>query len=326
MRLALTEACQILRSQKFSAEPGVEYVARINCAIDHVVRNLREELRLEEVAAVAAFSPFHFHRVFKAMMGETLAEFVKRTRLERAVFLMAHAPKRSLTEVAFDCGFASSSDFSRCFKQHFGVAPSAFDLKALRDSRRAEFDVALDSGPWKAPFARLAPGENPDGFAVVLRDLPPRAVAYIRVLDPYHSFDAVLGAYARLAEWAEARGLADRQWLGYQREDPDVVALADCRYDVALEVDDVTPDGEIGRFDFPAMRVAEVRIAGDVQLETRALDWLYATWLPSSGYEPDDQPSFEAWIGRPFAHGMEHFTIACQIPVRLATPSVRQRS
>lgn len=119
-----------------------------------------------------------------------------------------------------------------------------------------------------------------------------------------------------MRQWAEPRGYADRQWLGYMWDDPEIVALGRCRYDAAVEVDEVRPAGRIGRFQFPAMRVAEVRIAGDLALEMRALDWLYGTWLPQSGYEPDDQPAFEAWLGRPFAHGVEHFTIACQLPVR----------
>jgi AraC family transcriptional regulator len=66
------------------------------------------------------------------------------------------------------------------------------------------------------------------------------------------------------------------------------------------------------------MRVAEVRIHGGVELELRALDWLFGTWLPQSGYVPDDQPAFEAWIGRPLKDGLEVFEIACQLPVRRA--------
>ncbi len=304
----------------------MDYVQSVNRAIDHVTRNLDGSLQLDEVARAAGFSPFHFHRVFKSLTGETLGNFVKRQRLERSLYLMSHARGRSLTEIALECGFSSSSDFSRSFKQRFGTPPSAFDLATFRDSRRDEFNKAQSADASDGAsdvdgalrFARLPPGENPDGFAVELRDLPPRTVAYVRVLDPYSSFTAVRQAYERLMAWASARGLSDRQWLGYQWEDPEIVALKDCRYDVAVEVDDVRPEGEIGRFQFPAMRVAEVRIKGDVQLELRALDWLFGTWLPRSGYVPDDQPAFEAWIGRPFAHGFEQFAIACQLPVNRA--------
>lgn len=298
-----------------SAPP--DYVARVNRAIDHIVRQLDQPLRLDAVAAAAGFSPFHFHRVFKALLGETLKQFVKRQRLERALYLMSHAPRRSLTEVALACGFASSSDFSRSFRQRYGSAPSAFDLQAFRQSRRESFDALMARAGGPPLVTQLPPGENPDGFEVRLRDLPARTVAYVRVLDPYRP-GAAQAACERLLAWADARGLSDNPWLGYMWDEPEIVALADCRYDVAVVVDTVEPAGEIGRFDFPPMRVAEVTIRGDIALEARAIDWLYKTWLPRSGHVPDDQPAFEAWAGRPFAHGDTHFELACQLPVRRA--------
>jgi hypothetical protein len=72
---------------------------------------------------------------------------------------------------------------------------------------------------------------------------------------------------------------------------------------------------------FAAMTMAEIDIAGPVDLEMRALDWLFTTWLPRSKYVPDHQPMFEAWIGEPFAHGHEHFEVHVQIAVvDAATP------
>ena len=291
------------------------YVERVNRAIDHIVRNLAEPLRLQDLSKASGFSPFHFHRVFKSLLGETLNRFVKRLRLERALYLMSHAPTRSLTQVALDCGFASSSDFSRSFKQQYGLAPSAFDLQTFRNVRHEEFERAL-SGQNASPRIKALPaGQNPDGFVVKMRDLPARTVAYIRVREPFRE-GAAQAAYERLLAWALECGLADGQWLGYMWDEPEIVALTDCRYDIALVVDDVEPAGEIGRFEFPPMRVAEVVLSGDLALEARAWDWLYQTWLPHSGLVPDDQPAFEDWIGRPFAYGSKHFEIACQLPVR----------
>jgi AraC family transcriptional regulator len=305
-------------AQRNESAVHIDYVARVNRAIDHIVGNLAEEpLRLEEVSMAAGFSPFHFHRVFKSLLGETLNQFVKRLRLERALYLMSHAPNRSLTDVALDCGFSSSSDFSRSFKQCYGAAPSAFDLERFRNVRREEFERVMSRQEGGHRLALLPAGENPDGFEVKLRDLPARTVAYIRVLDPYRE-GVAQGACERLLAWALERGLADGQWLGYMWEEPEIVALRDCRYDVALVVDDVVPAGEIGRFEFPPMRVAEVVVSGSIEREVRAFDWLYEVWLPRSGFVPDDQPAFEAWIGRPFAHGNEHFTLACQLPVKPA--------
>ncbi len=287
--------------------------ARINRAIDLIVQDLSRTLDLQTVSQAAGLSPFHFHRVFKALTGETLQQFVKRVRLERALALMTHAPRQSLTEVALRCGFASSSDFSRSFRQHFGEAPRRFDVAAFRAARRADFDRMLE-GAWSLPTAAQGDVAPADGFEVRMRELPARTVAYVRVFDPYRE-DAVTAAYGRLLAWAEARGLADGQWLGYMWDDPEVVALPDCRYDVALVVDRVAPGDGIGCFHFPPMRVAEVAVRGDILQEVRALDWLYGGWLPTSGFVPDDQPAFEAWVGRPFAHAPARFELDCQLPI-----------
>jgi AraC family transcriptional regulator len=309
-----------LRTQRQNpSEASLHYVERINRAIDHIVRHLDEPLDLETIAGVAYFSPFHFHRIFRALVGETLTQFIKRLRLEKALTLLSRDPRKSLTKVALACGFSSSSDFSRCFKQRYGVPPSAFNLETFRQSRREELDalVAPDAES-RRRLLHPQPGENPDGFTVALRHLPARTIAYIRVVNPYESLEAVRNATQRLEAWAEARGLADGQWLGYQWEDPEIVALKDCRYDVGLVVPDAfgfEPEGEFGRYEFPPMLVAQVEMRGPIDMEVRLLDWFYRTWLPTSGYVPDDQPGFEAWIGRPFAHGMEHFEIHAQIPI-----------
>ena len=67
--------------------------------------------------------------------------------------------------------------------------------------------------------------------------------------------------------------------------------LDNCRYDVAVEVPaDFRERGAVGVADFPALRVAEIEIAGSIELELRALDWRFRTWPPQSGRVPDDQP------------------------------------
>jgi AraC family transcriptional regulator len=291
------------------------YLERVNRAIDHVVSHLGEPLRLKELSRAAMLSPFHFHRVFRALVGVTLAEFVKRLRLERALFMMSHTRRASLTTIALDCGFSSSSDFSRCFRQRFGAPPSTFDIQGWRDAHRSELQAMVPGLVERPYLERLPAGHNPDGFRVRIRDLPARTVAYIRVRNPYRG-DAVVKATQRLVTWAERNSLAHGQWLGYQWDNPEITDLESCQYHTAVEAERFTPKGEIGRFRFPPMVVAQVEIRGGIDLELRALQWLFGVWLPKSGYVPDDHPCFEAWIGRPFAHGFERFEIYAQLPVR----------
>lgn len=285
------------------------YTDRVNRAIDHVMARLDQPLRLTSVARAAFLSPFHFHRVFQVIMGETLADFVKRQRLDRAIALMARDRPPSLTQIALACGFSSSSDFSRSFKQRFGVAPRSFDLGDWRARHRSNLEASMPRAE------RLPSRANPDRFSVRIRELPARAVAYIRVNNPYKG-DAPVRAVERLMAWAEPRGFSCNQWLGYQWENPELVPLEQCRYHAAVEASGFTPSGEIGCYRFPAMLVAQVEVKGDIHLELRALQWLYGSWLPRSGYVPADQPAFEAWIGKPFARGYEHFELNAQLPIK----------
>jgi len=125
-----------------------EYVGRVNRVLDYVREHLAEELRLEALAQVANFSPYHFHRVFKTIVGETLNDYVRRVRAQRAASQLIHNPTRTITEISVSCGYASPSAFAREFRQQFGVSASQFraggqdSLVRLREELRergAEF-------------------------------------------------------------------------------------------------------------------------------------------------------------------------------------------
>jgi AraC family transcriptional regulator len=302
-------------NQKRRPATTATYIQRVNLAIDHIVAHVDEPIRLRDLSRVAMLSPFHFHRVFQALVGSTPADFVKRLRLEKALTLMSLTRPPSLTMVALRCGFSSSSDFSRCFKQRFGVPPRSFDIRSWRQARGAELESIVEQATRVPHIDRLPPRHNPDSFRVKIRDLTSRTVAYIRVDRPYRG-DGVMKAVRKLVTWAERNGLADGQWLGYQWDNPEITSLEDCRYYAAVEAEWFTPRGEVGRYEFPPMTVAQIAIRGGLDLELRALQWLYSTWLPRSGYVPDDHPCFEVWVGRPFAHGTEYFEILAQLPIR----------
>jgi AraC family transcriptional regulator len=233
------------------------YIERVNLAIDHIVGHLHDPLRLRDLSRVAMLSDFHFHRVFQALVGSTPADFVKRLRLEKALTLMSRTRSPSLTAIALACGFSSSSDFSRCFKQRFGVPPRSFDLNSWRQARGEELKATVEQSTKLPRIDRLPPRQNPDSFQVKIRDLSARTVAYIRVDKPYQG-NGVFNAARNLVNWAERNGLADGQWLGYQWDNPEVTSLEHCRYYVAVEAERFTPRGEVARRQFPPMVAAHL--------------------------------------------------------------------
>ncbi len=113
-----------------------KYIARINKVIDYIEDRLTEPLSLEQIGEISEFSPYHFHRIFKAIIGETLNSFIQRLRIEKAASLLTAHPKKSITKIAFDCGIPSSAAFSRLFKSYYQVSPSQWRQGAYADTAR----------------------------------------------------------------------------------------------------------------------------------------------------------------------------------------------
>ena len=101
-----------------------QYLARINRVIDYIEAHLTETLSLQRLAAIACFSPFHFHRTFAGAVGETLNQFINRVRIERAASQLITSPHKSITAIALDSGFSSSATFARAFKGMYGMSAS----------------------------------------------------------------------------------------------------------------------------------------------------------------------------------------------------------
>ena len=104
----------------------IDYKKRICLAMNFISQNLGRDLSLDEIAERVSFSKYHFHRIFKAVVGETVAGFTRRLRLELAANHLIAKPSDDITSVAMDCGFSSSQNFAKAFHQHFGMTPTKY--------------------------------------------------------------------------------------------------------------------------------------------------------------------------------------------------------
>src|SRR5580692_9280724 len=162
-----------------------DYKKRILRVLTHIQEHLNETLDLEELARVACFSSFHFHRIFAAMTGETLADHVRRLRLERAAMELRSGAKQVI-QVALDASYEAHEAFTRAFKAAYGLSPTAF--------RRATEPIAIAIRP--APSGvHFRPGIALTTFntnhitikamKVITRKIKPMRVAYLRHVGPY---------------------------------------------------------------------------------------------------------------------------------------------
>jgi len=103
-----------------------DYIFRINKALRYIDQHLDATLDLDTIAAVAHYSPFHFHRIFKAITNESLNVYINRMRLEKAAAVLMYKPEITITELSLQFGFSSNSSFTRSFKKFYGVSPAEF--------------------------------------------------------------------------------------------------------------------------------------------------------------------------------------------------------
>ena len=134
-----------------SAATRKEYERRLNTALDFIDRNLGDDISLAKLASVACFSPYHFHRIFSAFVGEPPAEYVRRLRLEKAAILLVNDASAPVTQIALACGFSTSALFCRLFKARFGMTPTAWreagTKSARTDKRTARTEKTSHVGP-----------------------------------------------------------------------------------------------------------------------------------------------------------------------------------
>jgi len=96
-----------------------EYITRINRVMEYIEHQINHQINLDSMAQIAHFSPFHFHRIFTVLVGETPANFLQRIRIEKTAQQLKDYPDKTISDIAFDCGFSSVSLFSRTFRKHF---------------------------------------------------------------------------------------------------------------------------------------------------------------------------------------------------------------
>jgi AraC family transcriptional regulator len=291
------------------------YLLRINRVIDHIRDHLTEPLSLERLARVAHFSPYHFHRIFRALVGEPVHVFVRRLRLEKALYSMVHGPKRTLTQIALANGFASSSDFSRAFRQAYGFSPREHSRERFLQESKIRQDLLANAG---YNFGKLPDVANPDGFRVRLLDRPAERIAYVRIIGGYVA-DKIIAGLNRLLKWGNENGLIPGgQLIGMSQDDPDITPMSKYRFDWCIVIPrDMEPGRGINTGRISANRFASLHCQGDIYKVDRAWRYLFQAWLPASGYQPTHDPAMEVFHGDAESCMSEAvFDIDCRLPVK----------
>jgi AraC family transcriptional regulator len=236
---------------------------------------------LASLAALAHFSPFHFHRVYLSVTGETVAATIRRVRLAQATRqLVRQAP--SVTQIGQDAGYDSPQAFSRAFRQFAGASP--------QDFRR-----------------RLQQNTDPE---VTLESLPAQSVHVLRHVGPPATIPHTQRHLGKLLGNTPIRARLGLAW-----GDPE--DAADFVYYAAAALDpDSPPITGTEPLQLASGLYAVHTLTGPYTQIGAAINALFSIWLPQSGYEPESRPVLEHYLNSPRDTEPAALQTRLMIPVR----------
>ena len=296
---------------------NTSYQDRLEKVLRHIENNLDEPLSLDALSSIACFSAYHFHRIFTAMMGESVAAYVRRLLLQRAAARLSYT-RVPVTTVALDAGYDSLDAFTRAFRALFGMSPSAY--------RKNGGSVALAAARGEgAPlfYHQIKEGSSMD---VTIKPFPPRLAAATRHVGPYTecapAWDRLCGAMGPLNLMGQGT-LA----CSICHDDPDITPVEKCRMEVCVSL----PEGTTEQT--PAVQTllqnkdiyllvlggdgeyASALVKGPYSLLHSVYRSLYGEWLPASGREPAPIPGLEIYHNCPGSTAPEELLTEILIPL-----------
>ncbi len=260
-----------------------------------IQKNLDGEMSLNELARAAHFSPYHFHRIFRGMVGESLKEHIRRLRLERAAMRLKHTD-RSVLDIALEAGYETHEAFSRAFRSLRGCSPSRFRADNSLVYRADAPGVHYRENGSIEEFKLKAGGSTMD---VRIERLEPMRVAFVRHIGPYNQASE---AWEKLCTRLGSEGLlgGDVRFVGVCYDDPEVTTPENVRYDACVTVDeDFEGQADLGVQTIGGGEYAVVTHFGPYEGLGRTYAELYGRWMPQHGRQPRSEPCLEFYLNDP---------------------------
>ncbi len=245
------------------------YIRSVYKVIFYIEKNYDEDLTLEELSRVACFSKYHFHRVFKSIMGENLSDYVRRVRLSSTTLKFKTGKK--ITQIALDSGYETNASFSKAFKNHFGITPREFSVNAKKKKGVAMLEAKI----------------------VELEDTE---VIYVRKIGDYMSSCAE--AWEVLIEFLIQKSIIEKvvSRIGIGHDNPNLIQSDKLRCDACVAIDEkVKTEGEIHSKIIQGGKYAVFLHVGEYEKLKSVYDAI-GDWIVQSDNEIRDLPMFEKYI------------------------------
>lgn len=267
-------------------DPSPPYLKRFRRVLEHIEARLSEDLKLDALSSVAAYSKFHFHRQFTALFDMTVHEYVQGLRLRRAAHQLAFREPLRIIDVAMEAGYESHEAFSRAFRKTITQSPSDFrkapQWEAWSDNLKPL--TALRSQHMKQTYVR-------EDVSII--DFPETLVGVLEHRGDHRRLGESIRTFI---EWRKQNHLPPSKYATFNvfYDDPMTTAPEAFRLDLCVAIAAPVAPNAFGIVtkSLPGGRCAMLRHRGTDDTLGDAASFLYRTWLPSSGCEPRDFPLF----------------------------------
>ncbi|WP_293265717.1 AraC family transcriptional regulator [Neptunomonas sp.] len=263
------------------------YHQRFERVIDYIYKHLDKPLDLYVLADIACLSPYHWHRVYKAMYGETLAATVKRLRLHKAAGHLVNSQK-SVEEIAKSSGYSSVQSFNRAFSDSLGLPPARYRV----EGNHQIFKLSKDR--------ELVSIKGVDMLQVEIKEVEAISLAGV---DHTGSYMDIGGSFEKLFAWLGMKQLISEQTrsFGVYFDDPDATPEEKLRSAACATLSsyDVMSSDPVTEYAIGSCECAVLRYVGPYSNMQVAYQWLFGEWLPNSGRESENAPVFEEYVNDP---------------------------
>jgi AraC family transcriptional regulator len=286
------------------AETKNAYHERINIVLNYINRHLDERLDVTRLAQLGNYSSYHFHRIMRAHLGESLGAYIGRLRMEAASNLLLYS-KEAINDIAFNVGYENSSSFNKAFKKRFGISPAEYRKSNIT------YYQSVNS---KVKFNGM---ENLKSLQPKIKELKPKKAIYVQTLGNYNQ--SAEKAWDTLCDFAKKKKLFgfSTEFIGISHDDPKVTDSEKLRYDACIVVKkEVAPEGEIGVQEITGGKYAVFTHKGPYEKLENSYDYIFGKWLHESGNELRNAPCFEKYLNGPEKTKPEKLRTEIYVPIQ----------
>lgn len=267
------------------------YIEKINAVQDYIENHLDEEINIRQLSRIACFSEYHFQRIFKQFTSESLYSFIKRLRLEKAIFLLKSNKNLTVQDIALSVGFSNQASFAKALKEKYRINASQIrkmndlEIKQIINENRTNGKVFTNDIDYNRPIE------------LTIRTMEPIKVLYTRYTGAYKGDpDLFSKLFTKLYRYADNNEMVSQEtkWFVVYHDYGDLTSEEKLRLSVCMSIkNDVTSQGEFGSMVLVGGKYAVGRFLLGADEYQGAWNYMTSVWLPDSGYMPDDRLCFE---------------------------------